>query len=221
MKLTPVIEFGPELFRKESRDFPSFELKGAAYNKAYREFWTAMLADWGIVDLKPYLEGSEFVAVSDINNQALGVLIDRALDAGEFAEAGLEDYVSTFCGGIVFEDDSHAIEPSCCGDLSNFSEWQDLSVLPVGDVKEVWIGHPWIDVEGLDSDRMRLHMRCEHSSKLLVDSVISQFELSQHVAKTVGELSAFNDRVKAELTRKSYPSELAYVLTGLTKKEAK
>lgn len=214
MKLTPVIEFGPELFRKESRDYPSIKLEKEAYQKARKGFWYDMLADWGITDLKPYVEGSEFVSLTDINDQTLEILIDRELAmSGSTTDIDFDE-VSTIAGGFVFETASHVIVPSCCGDLSNYYDWEELARSPIGDVKEVWIGHPWFTVEGVDHEKIRLYMQCEHSSKTLHDLVIRQAELNKSLEKTRQELLAFQNKVKAELSRRSYPSELAYELIG-------
>jgi len=221
MKITPVIEFGPELFRKETRDYPSFELEGDSYRKAREEFWYAMLADWGIIDINPFAKGSEFVALSDISDQTLDILIDRELAISEVTEKINPDEVSSLCGGIIFESGSHIIEPSCCGALSDFIEWEDLARSPVGKVKQVWIGHPWIDVAGVDNDKMKLSMHREQSSELVFEFIISQAELLPQIEKAGHELNAFNDRVKSELRRKSYPIELASALTGVENKKAK
>jgi len=214
MKITPVIEFGPDLFLKEDRDYPSIKLKDEAYRKAREEFWYEVLEDWGITDVSPAIKGQDFVSLSDISQQTLGVLIDRELALSEVTKESDPDEVSTFYGGIILESDTSIIMPSCCGDLGNFTDWENLARSPAGEITQVWIGHPWISVESIDANKLKLTMHDEYSSEVLISLEVSQSELLQNLEKTKQELRSFNDRVVAELNRQSYPIEFAYALTG-------
>jgi len=60
----------------------------------------------------------------------------------------LEDYeeqVGIICGGIVVKvEDRFLIEPSCCGDIGNIVEWENIFTNENPNWKQLWIGHPWI-----------------------------------------------------------------------------
>lgn len=40
--------------------------------------------------------------------------------------------------------DKFPIEPTCCGDIGNLYEWEEIFESSDTNWKQLWIGHPWI-----------------------------------------------------------------------------
>ncbi|MEN7546988.1 hypothetical protein AAG747_03665 [Rapidithrix thailandica] len=53
--------------------------------------------------------------------------------------------MSSISGGIVVKmEDEFPIEPTCCGDLGNLLEWENIFKEGTEKWQPLWIGHPWI-----------------------------------------------------------------------------
>jgi hypothetical protein len=119
------------------------EYNSSDYSKKGRnEFWYKCISDSGLEKLKPIELGSYFVDISTIRKNELKIILETKLKDVDLSN--YEEYLGQISGGIVIiENGIIIIEPSCCGDLSDIKNWEDIKQSNK-EWKQLWIGHPWL-----------------------------------------------------------------------------
>lgn len=89
------------------------------------------------------------------------------------------------------------IEPTCCGDLGNLSEWREAAAYRQSAWKMLWIGHPWISVRFGEG---RLVFSEPHESDAPAARwAVNPGELGRAVAAAEAELEDFARRLEPVL----------------------
>lgn len=78
--------------------------------------------------LRPYVKGSSFYKISEINDEDLLKIIHKEIAIQQTEEnLGIDDLVSPFCGGYILKiDDVDKYLPQCCGNLGDIKDWINL-----------------------------------------------------------------------------------------------
>jgi len=64
----------------------------------------------------------------------------------ELKDVDILDYhIGCLTGGIVIKEKGKVvIEPTCCSDLSDFLNWEEIGNTALDKWTQLWIGHPWV-----------------------------------------------------------------------------
>jgi hypothetical protein len=147
IQLTPVLELEPSKFSAENRKSPS----GTRWDpEEWFRYWTDSLADSGITGLQPLRRGSWFVPTAnfqDSNN------LQRFLEKTFQHWGGIDVLSDPDCnpvldGGLAFECPASdvLVQPGCCADLGDASNWKEAAEYRGAEWLMLWIGHPWLSV---------------------------------------------------------------------------
>lgn len=219
IKLIPVIAFGPELFRKESRDYPPFD--SPDYEALRIQFRIDMLADWGIENLPPYETGSDFVKIADIPSDILIVLIRQHLEHSleiDLTNIDIDEEVMAFDGGLVLETATATLLPQCCGSLEDIGSWSDLCQAETVDDYNLWIGHPMLVINSKGSDTFEISETTEYPTEAaLRTATVGIKDITKAVANARTELENFRRALSKCLTELNIKEtdKLATKLSGL------
>jgi hypothetical protein len=89
--------------------------------------------------LEPYFPGSSFYRISEITLSNLSKIVLELTHTWR-DENFVKENCSPLSGGYVLRiDEMDKYFPQCCGDLSDFQHWVNLSK---GEIKGFWAGHP-------------------------------------------------------------------------------
>jgi hypothetical protein len=114
------------------------------------------------------------------------------------------------CAGDVL------VEPTCCSDLGNASDWKEAAVYRGWDWRMVWIGHPWISVCCREP---WLILSSQHESADPKEGwAVRPEELGGALAAAEGELERFARQIAAVLPSMGYsddPLPMARRMAGL------
>ncbi len=167
LKLIPVIEFEPSVYRHEKRSSPIESPAEAP--QVWAKYWKDSLADSGMGELESF-ENSWFVETSKIVKEET----IRKLIRGWIEEDGSllpGDEIGSINGGYILQSDDNVILPQCCGDLADIENWQKAIYWQDEKWEEIWIGHPWAYVryvEGKLEFTPHYEGNFENSLKILV-----------------------------------------------------
>lgn len=135
------IEINPYDFANSEYEYPNGSLKELP--DEWNKFWKKCLSDKNLENLNPIRKGSYLVDISSIKNSELKEILKSKLKKIEFNK--LEEQVGRIYGGIVIKtENKYPIEPTCCGDIGNLYEWEEIFKNGSKDWKQLWIGHPWV-----------------------------------------------------------------------------
>ncbi|HET6247077.1 MAG TPA: hypothetical protein VFE47_05200 [Tepidisphaeraceae bacterium] len=140
IELVPVLTLEPSTFSKPERRMPDDPA-------AWQQHWLDSLADSGIEGLKPIRESFTHVATTEFSEPKV---LQRVLFKLFDRWGGLENLLDPECnpvlsGGLALCSAGELLmEPQCCSDLANLSEWQDAVQYQGDQWKMLWIGHPWL-----------------------------------------------------------------------------
>lgn len=141
IELINTIEINPFDYSSADYEYPSSNSED--FLEERERFRKKCLSDKNLENLKAIKKGSDLVDINSIKNFELKEILKK-----ELSDVDLDDYeeqVGIICGGIVLKAGAEfLIEPSCCGDIGNLSEWEVIFVEPSHDWKQLWIGHPWV-----------------------------------------------------------------------------
>ncbi len=141
MKLINTIEINPYDYANTEYQCPNGSSKDLPYE--WNKFWRRCISDRNIENLKAIKEGSYLVDITSIGDKELEVIIKNQLKEVDLAD--YKEQVSSICGGIVIKvDEEILLEPTCCGDIGNIQEWENIFEEKSDNWKQLWIGHPWI-----------------------------------------------------------------------------
>lgn len=143
LQLIPVLELEPWQFSIHERPLPS----GSAIEmpEAWGRYWHACLADSGITGLIPLYPGSRHVLVRELDGEETLLKILRTLlreEGSTEAPADDEDVPALDGGLALFSQGELLVEPTCCSDLGNLSEWRSAAAYRDPEWRILWIGHP-------------------------------------------------------------------------------
>ena len=141
LELINTIEINPFDYANFEYNYPKGSPEQVANDK--HKFWKKCLSNKNIDSLESIRKGSYLVDVNSIKNFELKEVLKN-----ELKEVELEDFeqqVGMICGGIVIKlNNKFPIEPTCCGDIGNISEWEEVLENSNKDWSQLWIGHPWV-----------------------------------------------------------------------------
>ena len=194
--LEPVVELEPGRFAVQQRATPT--LSGEEAPGDWDRYWTACLADAGIVGLRPLRPGSWHVRTLHLTDIAVLERIIRGLLpmwGGTEALSGPHADPVLSGGCALVSEGNVVIEPMCCGDLGNVDDWREAAEYRGSEWQMLWIGHPWLSVR---FDRRNLILSEPHESEAPVARhAVSPEVLAPAVEVAVAALEDFSHRVTA------------------------
>lgn len=141
MKLLNTIEIEPWDYAKNEYESPSVSI--AENPKEWSNFWYKCISDSDLQSLQPIELGSYLVDINKIGEVELKTILQKTIkdiDLSDFQEG-----VRRIFGGIVIvENDKVIIEPTCCGDMSDIQNWEEIEKSESNKWTQLWIGHPWV-----------------------------------------------------------------------------
>ena len=141
MKLINTIELSPYDYANAEYEHPNGTLKDLP--DEWDKFWKKCLADKNLDNLSPIKKGAYLVDINTIKNSELEIILKNELVEVELDD--FEEQVGRIYGGIVVKtENGFPIMPTCCGDIGNLYEWEEILEEPNKDWKQLWIGHPWV-----------------------------------------------------------------------------
>ena len=198
VELVPAVELEPFAFATPDRTHPSGT--GPDSPDEWSRYWFDSLADSGVVGLTPLRPGSWHVPVAAFTDSAvLGRYLDAMVRRWDGPESLTDpDARPVLNGGLAFCSVGDVlVEPTCCGDLANLSEWRDAVAYRQSEWKMVWVGHPWVSVR-FDADRL-VFSGPHESDAPNARWTISPEELGRAVAAAEAELEVFARRLRSAL----------------------
>ena len=140
MKFINTIELEPFSYATLERQYPNGGVEEMP--DQWNHYWTACLSDSNLGHLIAVEKGSWFVPINQLDESALVEILKLELEEVDLEE--FEDQVGPICGGIVLQENGETLlTPSCCGDLANIREWQDIPKSKPDTWHPLWVGHPW------------------------------------------------------------------------------
>lgn len=89
--------------------------------------------------------------MSDLTNHDIDNLIEYNIKDKDLDD--LEEELYNLCGGILIRRNTEIlISPSCCGDLSDIYNWEDVTLNKSEEWIKLWIGHPWVYSRKLNNE---------------------------------------------------------------------
>lgn len=141
MELINVIEISPYDYADEEYEFPAGS--SVEFPDEWNAYWLKCISDKNLGHLQAIRKGSYLVDIETIHEHALEEIIKNHLK--EVEPDDFEDQTGRLSGGIVVKmDDRFLIEPTCCGDIGNIKEWENMLENGSPDWTQLWIGHPWV-----------------------------------------------------------------------------
>jgi hypothetical protein len=216
MRLINTIEIIPYDFSKNEYTYPG--TTSAADPTAWNEFWLKSISDSGLADLEAIRAGSYLVDLTTISFENLSTIVKKKL-----AEIDLDDFesqASKIEGGVAVKFEGKIIiEPSCCGDLGNLSEWEKIFDSLHDGWQQIWIGHPWIFYkrgDGLVEFSDYTDLNLEDFKDIKAVYTLPEQELAQELKRIRKEQDDFTDKIGLVLTEKkvSHAQDISKLMTG-------
>ena len=148
MKLLNTIEIEPWDYTENEYESPS--VSKVENPKAWSDFWYKCISDSNLQNLQPIELGSYLVDINKIGESELKTIIKKELKNVDLSD--FQEYVGQIIGGIVvLENEKIILEPTCCGDISNIQNWEQVGNAELNKWTQLWIGHPWIFYKRTDN----------------------------------------------------------------------
>ncbi|KAA0126203.1 hypothetical protein FY557_18745 [Chryseobacterium sp. SN22] len=131
IRLINTIEINPLKYARENPELPEISdyPDPEEWFRKWEEAASALNRNFKVIG-----ENSNLVDIDSIDDENLQMILEK-----------VDNWSSAFDGGIIMmENDKIRIEPKCCGDLGNITEWHKIFDDKTSDWTEMWIGHPWI-----------------------------------------------------------------------------
>lgn len=192
LELVPVVELASWSFSER----PSPEGPSRANPDAWFRHWLDCLADFGITGLSPIQAGSMHVAVSEfIDLGKLAQVLARLVEAEALSAP---DGPGVLSGGFAVVTEGRVlVEPSCCGDLGNWNDWQSAALCRKAEWEILWIGHPWLSIRSEGDD---LIVSAPHESSEPVPTwILDRHLIAPALTRTRTELECFAQRLAQSL----------------------
>lgn len=216
MELINTIEIRPYNYKVSDYAHPKGSRKD--FPDEHDIFWRKCLSDKNLENLNPIKKGSDLVDIETIKNQELEEIIKNQLK-----DVDLEDYeeqVGRIEGGIVIKiENEFPIEPTCCGDIGNIGEWEEIFKNKTDNWNQMWIGHPWIFYKRVNntiefSDYSDLNVQDLKEIKTLL--ILQADELYKRLKVLKEQQIVFEKRIKIVLDKLDIKNskEIAKLMTG-------
>lgn len=217
MKLINTIEISPYEYANENYETPDGSFKKAA--EAWDHFWKKCLSDSQLGNLSAIKKGSFLVDISSITDNELEIIIQHELQNVDLEY--YDDEIYRLAGGIVLQfGDDFVIEPTCCGDIGNIQEWEEIFEAKTSIWKQLWIGHPWVFYK---KENNQVHISDYYEKNLAeIEQIKTILTVPENALKTQLDLIkkqhlAFQERIKETLEMLGIPHslEISKLMTGL------
>lgn len=157
-RLVPVVELEPSRYATREHEVP-------ARRDDEERYWRESLADAGL-SLEPLRPGSWLVPVRLVDERALRAIFevhtrDQFEDGPPTTLEALTDELGPLRGGVALLDgDRVVLEPGCCADLGDLSEWQKITTRDSPAWELFWTGHPLTESRA-EGDRVLIRLENE------------------------------------------------------------
>ena len=149
MKLLNTIEIEPWDYTENEYESPN--VSRDENPQKWSEFWYKCISDSNLQNLKPIELGSNLVDINNIGEPELKTILKKELKDVDLSD--YQEYVGQINGGIVVMDNEKVIiEPTCCGDLSDIQNWEEIGKTELNKWTQLWIGHPWLFYKRIDNN---------------------------------------------------------------------
>ncbi|WP_409416059.1 hypothetical protein [Flavobacterium sp. PS2] len=215
MELINTIEILPSEYSNNDYKSPNtsfLESKLEWYN-----YWKKCISDSKLTELEPIEKGSFFVDLNTLNDNELKVILLKTLIEIDFEN--IDDEISHLYGGIVLKlNDQIIIQPNCCCDIGNLSEWLKILISKEDEWHQLWIGHPWVFFKTVD-DLIYFSDYTEKNNGQNLDEKFSipKGLLEKNLKKIKQEQEEFRTRIERNLIELNIqqPKEIADLLASL------
>lgn len=198
MRLIPTVELEPGQYASEDRPCPA----SADSDAAWDAWFVTCLADAGIHELRPIRPRSWLVSAEHLVQARTIERIFAAQFELSLSEAADDpDQWGPLRGGFALQRGAEIlVEPGCCGDLGNLSEWRRAVDAAEDSWVTLWIGHPWRSIRraGAQVEISQPHQNAEGGVQqpLALACRVDAAELAHAVEVARGELAALADRIR-------------------------
>ena len=147
LELVPVVEVRAWAF--SDRELPQGPSRD--HREEWARYWVDCLADAGVFGLSPVEPGSMHVATRAFSNPiTLGRVLRRLVEAGDLSDP---EAAGPLYGGFAMLSNGAVLsEPSCCGDLGDWTDWRAVANYRDPAWTMIWIGHPWLSARAEGDD---------------------------------------------------------------------
>ncbi|MBB4037846.1 hypothetical protein GGR21_003767 [Dysgonomonas hofstadii] len=137
MHIINTLEFAPYDYAKENHKSPIYD----DTDEDWYIYWKRCMHDSGLSYLEPIQKRSWLVNIDTISNTDFRILAEVKKSDKDLGE----ELEKEFYGGIVIipENEEIKLTTSCCGDLSNLEEWENIFTDTNQKWQMLWIGHPY------------------------------------------------------------------------------
>jgi hypothetical protein len=141
MQLINTIEINPYDFSNQEYDYPNGS--SIEFPDEWNQFWKKSISDKNLGSLESIRKGAYLVDIETINDDELVEILKNELS--EVEPLDFEEQIGKICGGIALgENNTIYMEPQCCGDIGNITEWESIFENELNVWHQLWIGHPWV-----------------------------------------------------------------------------
>ena len=138
---TATIEIEPSDYELNNYERPNGTIEEK--RDEWSELWFKCVSDSGLNNIKPIESGSWFVDLSQLTKNDLEIIIKRHIK--EVNLSNFKEEMVALSGGIVIQNNNEIlIEPTCCGDISDIQNWEEIRNTELNKWTQLWIGHPWV-----------------------------------------------------------------------------
>lgn len=216
IELINAIEVSPLKYSKEEYELPEISDYPDA-EEWYRKWEEAVSKlDLGFHTIQ---KDSYLVDIETIDDEDLQMILETNLQEIDLEE--FEDQIIAFDGGIVLKDNGQVlIIPTCCGDIGNIKEWQQIFENKTSDWSEIWIGHPWIFYKKENgkiqfSDYSELNIKDVTDMKPIFE--VDESELKIEFEKVKQHRINFKNRIAEVLEKMNFENSerMSELMTGI------
>ncbi|WP_241315283.1 hypothetical protein [Chryseobacterium arthrosphaerae] len=216
IKLINVIEISPLLYAKDDYELPetSDDPDPEEWFSRWEEAASQLNFNFKIIE-----KGSYLADIETIDDENLQMILEERLKEFE-KNSEEEDLVLAFDGGVALEKNSTIyIKPTCCSDMSDLKNWQDIFTNPSEEWIMMWIGHPWV-LYRKENGKISFSEYTESGEidpgniKTLVE--VEESELKAEFEKVLQRQADFKNRISGLLKKTSIKNKerIAELLTG-------
>lgn len=207
IELVPVLELQPYDFATQPRESPTGAISEVP--DEWFRYWSDSLADSGITELRPLCPGSWHVPTANFEAPAnlLKFLEVTIENWGGISVLSDPDCQPVLNGGLALwrAGSELLIEPGCCADLGDASNWREAAGYRGDEWQMLWIGHPWVSIR-YEEPRLifsDLHESAPSASLWSVDPD----ELLCAVVAAETELNRFARQISPVLTSQGFDGD--------------
>lgn len=216
LKLINTIELSPYNYSEKEYEFPNGS--SSELPDEWNEFWLRCILDKNIENLKAIKKSSYLVDIETINDRELEEIIKNELKEVELDD--FEEQVSRIKGGIsIIENEILIIEPTCCGDIGNLNEWENIFENKSNTWHQLWVGHPWLfykKEKGCVGFSDYTELNFEDFKDIKIKLQFSEEELKKEILKIRTGQNNFENRIRNILNKMGINNceRIAKLMTG-------